>query len=245
MQAPTCLGIRPSCVLASDQEIVCLDCQFLHEQQFATPEDLNFLRHCRAIRHYVNQGASTLFSTYVAAFLVTANGRFLDIDGGSADFLSSSGVLGIRNNRVSALDNVFNEVLLHAIEQVAAAGEPKTLICPGNAVSPARYAILLQPNQGKAAIGSNIPRTVACLMFPLRRRRVTSARQLMSMFGLSPAEARLARALCHGETLEEYADAQGVKLPTLKTQLRAVFAKTQTDRQVSLVSLIAGIPPLR
>ncbi len=67
----------------------------------------------------------------------------------------------------------------------------------------------------------------------------------MSMFALSPAEARLARALCHGETLEEYASAQGVKLTTVKTQLRAVFAKTQTDRQVTLVGLITGIPPLR
>lgn len=62
---------------------------------------------------------------------------------------------------------------------------------------------------------------------------------------VSPAEAHLARALCHGETLEEYAEAQSVKLPTVKTQLRAVFAKTQTDRQVALVSLISRIPPLR
>lgn len=88
-------------------------------------------------------------------------------------------------------------------------------------------------------------RNVACLVFPLGRRRIASARQLMSMFGLSAAEARLARALCHGETLEEYAEAQGVKLPTVKTQLRAVFGKTQTDRQVTLVALISGIPPLR
>lgn len=67
----------------------------------------------------------------------------------------------------------------------------------------------------------------------------------MSMFALTAAEARLARALCHGETLEDYAEAHGVKLPTVKTQLRAIFSKTQTDRQVSLVNLIAGIPPLR
>ena len=72
-----------------------------------------------------------------------------------------------------------------------------------------------------------------------------ASKQLISLFGLSPAEARLTRALCHGETFEEYADAQNVKLPTVKTQLRAVFAKTQTDRQVDLVNLISGIPPLR
>jgi DNA-binding CsgD family transcriptional regulator len=244
-QAPTCRGIRPSCVQPCAQVGVCPDCQFLHEQQFEAPEDLNFLRHCRAIRHYVDQGTSPLFSPYVAAFLVAANGQVQDIDRRSVSFLQSSGVLFMRNNRVSALNNEFNDLLIQAIDQVAATGEPKTLICSGNADSLARYAILLQLNQGKVAIGSNIPRTIACLMLPLGRRRVASTRQLMSMFGLSPAEARLARALCHGERLEEYADAQGVKLPTVKTQLRAVFAKTQTDRQVSLVSLIAAIPPLR
>lgn len=243
--APTCRGIRPSCVQTGDQELVCPDCQFLHKHQFEAPDDLNFLRHCRAIRHYVDQGASTLFSPYVAAFLLASNGCILDIDERSDTFLKSSGVLGIRHNRMFALANGFNEVLLRAIERVAAVGEPETLICSGNAVTPARYTILLQPNQGKGACGSNVPRTIVCLIFPLGRRRIASARQLISLFGLSPAEARLARALCHGETLEEYAEAQSVKLPTVKTQLRAVFAKTQTDRQVALVSLITGIPSLR
>lgn len=229
----------------SNQELVCPDCQFLHEQHFVVPDDLNFLRHCRAIRHYVDQGASTLFSPYVAAFLLATNGCILDIDERSAAFLQSSGVLGIRHNRIFALANEFNEVLLHAIEGVAAIGEPETLICSGHAGAPARYTILLQPSQGQGAGDSNAPRTIVCLIFPLGRRRIASARQLIALFGLSPAEARLARALCHGETLEEYAEAQSVKLPTVKTQLRAVFAKTLTDRQVALVSLISSIPPLR
>lgn len=243
--APTCRRIRPSCIQASNQEPVCPDCQFLHEQQFEAPGDLNFLRHCRAIRHYVDQGASTLFSPHVAAFLVASNGCILDIDERSATFLQSSGVLGIRHNRIFAQAHEFNDVLLHALVRVAAAGEPDTLICAGHAGVPARYTILLQPSQGQGAGESTTPRTIVCLIFPLGRRRIASARQLISLFGMSPAEARLARALCHGETLEEYAEAQSVKLPTVKTQLRAVFAKTQTDRQVALVSLISSIPPLR
>lgn len=230
---------------ASYQVPVCPDCQFLHEQQFEAPEDLNFLLHCRAIRHCVDQGASTLFSPYVAAFLIAPSGRILDIDERSTEFLRSSGVLGIRHNRVFALVNKFNELLVQAIDRVAAVGTPETLICSGNAEYPARYTMLLQPNQSHILIGSNIPRTIACLLFPLGRRRIASVRQLVSLFSLSPAEARLARGLCHGETLKEFAEAQSVKLPTVKTQLRAVFAKTQTDRQATLVNLISGIPPLR
>ncbi len=233
------------CGQAGDENSVCADCRFLHEQQLETAEDAEFLRHCRAIREYVDQGASALFSPYVAAVLVGANGRVLDIDERSANYLRSSWVLGIRHNRLIAQEKEVNGHLLQAIDRVSAGGKPDTLICSAGKNSAARYAILLQPNPRNSSATPSETHPVVCFIFPLGRRRVASAQQLISLFGLSPAEARLARALCHGETLEEYAEAQSVKLPTVKTQLRAVFAKTQTDRQVALVNLIAGIPPLR
>lgn len=244
-QRPACRGIRPLCVQADDDESVCADCRFLHERQLGTTEDAEFLRHCRAIREYVDQGFSALFSPYVAAVLVGATGRILDIDERSANYLRSSCVLGLRHNRLIAQEKDVNDLLMQAIERVSAGGKPDTLICSAGRDSAARYAILLQPNPRNASAVTSDTHPIVCFIFPLGRRRVASARQLISMFGLSPAEARLARALCHGETLEEYAEAQSVKLPTVKTQLRAVFAKTQTDRQVALVNLIAGIPPLR
>jgi len=181
----------------------------------------------------------------VAAFLISRNGRILDIDERSAAFLRLEAVLGLRHNRIWSPEPEFNAILSSAIDRVASLGKAETLICLCKVAAQTRYAILLQPNQGAGEIQAEKSQNVTCMMFPLGRRRIASARQLMSLFGLSAAEARLARALCHGETLEEYAGAQGVKLPTIKTQLRAVFAKTQTDRQVTLVNLISGIPPLR
>ncbi len=242
---PTCRGVRPLCSQAGDEESVCTDCRFLHEQQLETAEDAEFLRHCRAIREYVDQGVSALFSPYVAAILVGATGRVLDIDERSANYLRSSCVLGIQHNRLIAKEKDVNDHLMQAILRVSAGGKPETLICSAGRDSAARYALLLQPNPRNASAVPSDTHPVVCFIFPLGRRRVASAQQLISLFSLSPAEARLARALCHGETLEEYAEAQSVKLPTVKTQLRAVFAKTQTDRQVALVNLIAGIPPLR
>lgn len=244
-QVPTCRGVRPQCGQTADDEPACADCQFLHEQQLGTAEDAEFLRHCRAIREYVEQGINALFSPFVAAVLIGANGRILDIDERSANYLRSSCVLGIRHNRLFAQEKDVNDHLAQAIDRVSAGGKPDTFICSSGVNSSARYSILLQPKPSKSTAMPSTTHPVACFIFPLGRRRVASAQQLISSFGLSPAEARLARALCHGETLEEYADAQSVKLPTVKTQLRAVFAKTQTDRQVDLVNLISGIPPLR
>lgn len=181
----------------------------------------------------------------MAAFLVSQGGRILDIDDRSVAFLHSGGVLTIRHNHIRARNPAFNSVLSKAIEKAAHSGAAETLICQGDAAAQTRYSLLLKPNRDGAKTLSGQAQNIACLVFPLGRRRIASARQLMSMFGLSAAESRLARALCHGETLEEFAEAQGVKIPTVKTQLRSVFAKTQTDRQVTLVTLIAGIPPLR
>ena len=67
----------------------------------------------------------------------------------------------------------------------------------------------------------------------------------MELFGLSSAEARLAGALTLGESLEVYARENEVRLSTLKTQLRSIFAKTGTDRQSAIVRLIVGIPAVR
>lgn len=207
---------------------------------------MDFLRHCRAIRQYVDQRrARPHFSPYVAAFMVAASGRIREIDERSAEFLRSSGVLDIRHNRLFASDAAFNEVVLDTVARVAARNEPETLLCASKVTAAARYSLLLLPNQASPKSLSAVAHNITCLIFPLGRRRVASVRQLISMFSLSAAEARLARALCHGETLEQYAEAQGVKVSTLKTQLRAVFNKTQTDRQVTLVNLIMGIPPLR
>lgn len=242
---PTCRGVRPKCGPLADDETVCADCQFLHEQHLGTVEDVEFLRHCRAIREYIDQGINALFSPFVAAILVGANGRILDIDERSASYVRSSCVLDIQHNRLFAKEKDVNDHLAHTIERVSACGKPSTLICTGSANSTARYLILLQPKPSKSTVMLGTTYPVACFIFPLGRRRVASAQQLSSLFGLSPAEARLARALCLGQTLQEYADTQSVRLPTVKTQLRAIFAKTQTGRQVDLVNLISGIPPLR
>lgn len=77
------------------------------------------------------------------------------------------------------------------------------------------------------------------------RRRMPTVQQLMALFRLSPAEARLTKALAEGRTPEEFARDVGVGMPTVRTQLRKVFEKTGTSRQVELMKLLMEIPPIR
>lgn len=63
---------------------------------------------------------------------------------------------------------------------------------------------------------------------------------LKRLFGLSPAESRLASALCVGSTLNEYAVQAGVTISTARYQLKQVMAKTQVSKQSQLVQRLCS-----
>jgi DNA-binding CsgD family transcriptional regulator len=66
-------------------------------------------------------------------------------------------------------------------------------------------------------------------------------RLLMSLFGLTTAEARLASLLAGGAALDEIAGQLGIARETARNQLKAVFAKTETHRQGELVALLSQL----
>lgn len=79
---------------------------------------------------------------------------------------------------------------------------------------------------------------------PHAQRSVT-AHQLMQLFSLTHAEARLAHALARGWSVDEYAKMQGLGLPTVRTQVRSVLDKTGAPRQQDLVRMLALLPSAR
>jgi DNA-binding CsgD family transcriptional regulator len=62
-----------------------------------------------------------------------------------------------------------------------------------------------------------------------------------SLFDLTPAEARVARSLTTGKTLDDIAASGGVSRNTVRTQLRRVLEKTGCVRQAEVVALLSGI----
>ena len=65
---------------------------------------------------------------------------------------------------------------------------------------------------------------------------------LGGLYGLTPAESRLAWLLVGDRTLAEAAAQLGIKLSTARTVLKRVLAKTDTRRQASLVRLLLSGP---
>lgn len=67
---------------------------------------------------------------------------------------------------------------------------------------------------------------------------------LKRLFGLTFAEARLAFHLAQGSTPKEIAKILRVSRATIGSQLGAIFSKTHTKRQATLVALLARIAVL-
>jgi DNA-binding CsgD family transcriptional regulator len=64
--------------------------------------------------------------------------------------------------------------------------------------------------------------------------------ELVELFGLSPAEARLAAALMTGKALAEIAGEFGLQVATLRTQLRSILKKAGARRQSDLIRILAN-----
>jgi DNA-binding CsgD family transcriptional regulator len=60
---------------------------------------------------------------------------------------------------------------------------------------------------------------------------------LQDLFNLTPAEASLLHALMQDKRIEDHAQARGVSVTTVRTQLAHLFRKTGTNRQSELVRM--------
>jgi DNA-binding CsgD family transcriptional regulator len=72
-----------------------------------------------------------------------------------------------------------------------------------------------------------------------------SESELAELYGLTPAESRLAMAVASGRRLNELTGEFGVQVTTLRTQLSSILKKCEVERQSDLVRLISIIPVVR
>lgn len=82
------------------------------------------------------------------------------------------------------------------------------------------------------------------LMTPVTLRELPDAAVIQGLFDLTPAEARIARALGGGMTIGQIAATTGASAATVRNQVQAVFGKTGMHRQADLVGLLQGLQPM-
>ena len=85
-------------------------------------------------------------------------------------------------------------------------------------------------------------RSYALLIFtPVSARRAPPVELVRSLFDLTPSEARVARGLAMGDSLDAIADGGGVTRNTVRAQLRQVMDKTGCTRQSEVTALMSNV----
>lgn len=81
------------------------------------------------------------------------------------------------------------------------------------------------------------------ILTPVTAPQAPPIELVQSLFDLTPAEARVARSLATGRSVEDMAMRSGVTANTIRTQVRGVLEKTGCNRQAEVVALLAGLAP--
>jgi len=125
-----------------------------------------------------------------------------------------------------------------------------TALHPGGAMNISRDGyqrplhVLVSPLRTEALyLGKAIPTAIIFITDPERKPWMPTE-WLQQLYGLTPAEARLAQLLASGSSLKEASEQLKVAVSTVRSQLNSVFAKTNTNRQSELMQLLLMSPTL-
>lgn len=103
------------------------------------------------------------------------------------------------------------------------------------------YEVLVTPVQRNPFdLASSRHASVALYVRDPTHELPSSEQVLTSLYGMTPAEARVAIALSRGLSPQEIADQQGTSTNTVRFQLKQAMSKTDTRRQAELVRLVIG-----
>jgi DNA-binding CsgD family transcriptional regulator len=174
-----------------------------------------------------------------AAFLIDECGKVLRV---SSCAERAMGALGVKNGRLRAIDHSADAALQAAVSRAiqpdgAVSASVKVPVgeglgCLQLIVSPlSRERRFLAPFEAAAIVH---------LIDPAAARPVDPS-AIAALFGLTPAEARLAAALSGGDTVSQAAGRYGVSTGTVRAQLKSIFGKMGVNRQQDLILRLASL----
>lgn len=190
----------------------------------------------------IELGARAIDALALPMLIVNAKGVILHLNAGATLLL---------NNRDSGLTGKMGG--LYATD-LACKPKLTALLAQATAAPATGGAMFLSGDEPRQVFVTPLPaasplvrdwQTPLALVLVTGAEKNQSALQLLgSLYDLSPAELRIASALLTGKSLEEYCQASGVTINTVRSQLKILFSKTSTRKQAELVALLSRAPPL-
>jgi DNA-binding CsgD family transcriptional regulator len=180
--------------------------------------------------------------------IADASGRALIVNRAAEEMAAANDGLLLRGGCITAARTKEAEALTRCIAEAARPAGRRNG-GGGGSLSISRpsgrrpFALLVAPLNPHATLAAQHQVPAALILITdLERRPQVLGRRLVELFSFTAAEACLAVALVAGKRLEDIAEERGVRMPTLRTQMRAILHKTGTGRQADLIRLIVGLP---
>jgi DNA-binding CsgD family transcriptional regulator len=135
-------------------------------------------------------------------------------------------------------DTVMQQILCEFVEGKRSSEDGESVMAVSRPSGKRAYPLLIGMLE-EAAMGDSAEDTIISLIFgdPETGQGITPA-TLRSAYDLTVAESELVGMLAAGYCLAEAAENRGVSVNTVRTQLKHVFAKTETNRQGELIRLV-------
>jgi len=150
-------------------------------------------------------------------------------------------VLWRANDGIALADTRADALLRDAIATVDDDDVPSVRSFPVRNADSAMVAHVV-PIRGSAR--DVFARCAALLMLtPVTRPEAPSVELIQSLFDLTPAEARVARGLAAGQTVNDIAAESGTSTNTVRSHVKVVLTKTGYHRQSDVVALLNGLRP--
>jgi DNA-binding CsgD family transcriptional regulator len=181
----------------------------------------------------------TLETLGIPGAVVRRGGKLLAVNPGFEQLIPA--VIQDRRERLRLVDSRADALLASAFDHLTE-GDPFRFVGSipvAHSVSHPPMILHLLPLRG-AAHDVFLQATAVVVMTPIDRSSVPAAEVLQGLFDLTPAEARIAQGIGRATDVETLARSLGVKPQTVRTQIKAVLAKTGVRRQTELINLLAG-----
>jgi DNA-binding CsgD family transcriptional regulator len=185
----------------------------------------------------------------IGVIVVEQNARVISINHAAEALLRRNSSLQIQYGRLGAAqpseDDRLRQVILNAatasIGRSAQAGGMVRIQRRGQ--KPICLSIYPFPGP-RQSTGITVPAALIFVADP-EAAQPPARHALGTIYGLTPAEARLFEALLTGQRLQDFADRQRINIQTVKTHLAHIFHKTGHSRQADLVRDALTNPILR
>jgi DNA-binding CsgD family transcriptional regulator len=201
--------------------------------------------HLAASRNPSANLQSTLDSLALGVILLSPKGQVVTMNRAAERLLAKGG--GLRASREGLLaERAEESARLKQLVAEATAASARAGLEPAGVLTVSRrnhfpLQLLVSPARGFDLDEKHPVRAIVFAGDSAQRVGPTHD-TLRVLFGLTPAECRLAMLLADGHSPTAIAEKGGVSRNTLKSQLSSIYGKTGTSRQAQLVRLLLQLP---